>query len=325
MAGCRRNRALWIWLLAVTINQVAWARPPAKTEAALAEFQQAVYEFACHLALQEGGDARADLREAWRRLSKLRNLACPAALRRDLTRLQNTAPNSASAPKLLDQIEAQLKELPGGINPQPALERLQRARAALTEKNGTAFRPLSLEIQDALVGEAVGAPVIEFVAALRDVEQILGSRPSAAKMAEALARLRKLPNAERARLRAYREGLQVASDLLASAIDLYTERYDRDAAEQLTRLFRPLRLSAVARGSDTAAARLRQVEQRVRQAQLKIERGYDNWYQNERAQGLRELSDLQDELLRLLDSSEQLSADQVLRSAADATRRDPRE
>jgi hypothetical protein len=272
-----------------------------KLEQAVQELRQAAYEFGIHLTLGESNVARQELRTVWTKVSKVRSLGCPAKVR-DAVQDAISAAGKEAFDRQSEKLRQELTK--GGFGAR--LPELDRAIAQGKSGAWPEARTLLLGIQDDIAGDTAGFGVKVFSETLRRAERELGTTPTADSMRRALATLKTLPGAPAAIQRALTESLEIVDNTVATAADLYTEGYFRDAAESFRNMDRALRL--LQRVDDPAfAMRARQLAGNIAQARLLIERGVTppswrwNAWNSDQEQGFALLRQVRSEAAELLE------------------------
>lgn len=262
----RRTPTLPALLLVFVLGLTTPASADDAVDKASASFQQAAYEFGSHLAVGEPGAVQRQMQETWRQLTLLRNRACPSNLRRTATQVGQNLQSPAACEKLLGEMDSELKALSKTIDVTEARSHLAAAREALQAKKLDKIQSESLVVMDAVVGQLVGIPLVDWVDGLRKARLILGENPSRQRMSEAFEVLRGLKGVERFRAKAFEDSLTLADEFIASATDLYTESDFRNAGEQLSRTERPIQLASRASHDESIVQRLSSLWQDLQQA-----------------------------------------------------------
>lgn len=302
MNAFSRWGALLVVLALGTIvgGQPAGSKQPAQVEA-LAEFQQAVYEFALGLILDDDRSLRADMSHMWMHLTQLRERTCPKDLKQHVREAAQVSALNDQLPAKLDLIEKDLSALASGLDVSAAQARLKATREAYEKKQVIDYRRECQAIMDAVVGAQVGASLDTVIPILRRASDILTSSTSAASREKAMNTLKELPNFEKGKARAFRDALMRADRIVAAAADLYFEGYYLQGKQQLVQTGPPLALAQRTAATPEMARQVDLLGQELREADRLMTQGWT--FDAER--GLARLRHTRVEMGQLYEKSQQ--------------------
>ncbi len=264
-------------LLVILVASLAVGQPQSTTKpqnAALAEFQQAVYEFGVGLLIADDRALRGDVTQMWQHLTKLRERTCPNPLKQHVREAVQVSTVNDKLLAKLDVIGNDLNALGKQIDVSRATTHLQQACEAAQKQQAADYRREVQCVMDAVVGENVGASLETVVPILREAANLLTGSTSATQRERALDVLRKLPNFERGKNRAFREALTQADGLIASAADLYVEGYFLQGKQQLVRAGSPLMFAQRTAPTPAIAQKVSIVGQELQTADRVLTQGF---------------------------------------------------
>jgi hypothetical protein len=268
---------------------------------AAANFQQAAYEFALHLGLEDPATANRQMQETMRYLSVLRTRACPSKLRSAVNDVSHNLERTDTLGKRLDAVETELKALSNSMDVTEARRHLAEARDAVKSKDLGKVQAECLVVVDAVVGQVVNIPLVNWVEGIKKARMLLGTPSTKQRMAEALDVLRGLEGVDRFRGKAVHDSLTLAEELLASAIDTFDEDAYPQASEQLRRCEIPLKIAGRASGDEKVSSQLTELWQRLVRADEMIVSDMD-LSRKVRTEGFKMLDDAKSTLRKMADS-----------------------
>lgn len=300
----KTSGGLWGLLIVLFLVTMVGGQPqvnPKLQADAINDFQQSVYHFGLELVLADDRVLRGGITQMWQQLTKLRERVCPNPLKQHVREaVQVSSVNDKLLPKL-DQIGRDLDELANRIDVATARDHLQKAREAATKQQAADYRREAQSVMDAVIGQLAGAPLDTAVPILREASNLLTTSTTTQRREQALEVLRKLPNFEKGKSRAYREALTQADGLIASAADLYVEGYQLQGKQQLIAAGSPLSFAQRAAPTPAAAQKVSVVGQQLQEADRMMSQGFTL----DAELGLSRLRGARTELGQLVEASNQ--------------------